>query len=131
MLPDWLFGRRRSALLVETATGVVCGGFADESWRLEGGPVNEEISSTYFVLQHPSGVTRKWTATGSSAHYVTAGRHSSVCFGDGQLAIYERGYLRTSASGGLSEENAVFICCGGQDGDVTRTEILRWEFWHV
>jgi hypothetical protein len=132
ILPRWLFGRQRSVLLVETETGVICGGFADGVWVLEGDPADEEMSSTYFVLQHPSGETRKWTKTGADARSATAKTPCPfMCFGAGRLVIYTMGIIATSAGEELSEEDAVFLRGGGQHGYATEARILRWEFWHV
>jgi hypothetical protein len=39
--------------------------------------------------------------------------------------------IGTLASTELSEEDAVFICGGGQVGRAMGARILRWEFWRV
>jgi hypothetical protein len=130
ILPRWLVGRQQSVLLVETATGVVCGGFADSAWVLEGVPANDRMSSTYFVLEHPSGETRKWTKTGPDARFATT-RGSVPFMRFGGLAVGAMGVMMTLAGAELSEEDAVFICVGGQAGRATGARILRWEFWHL
>jgi hypothetical protein len=131
LLPRWLIGRQQSLLLMETESGVVCGGFADSAWVLGRVRANERMSSTYFVLEHPSGETRKWTKTGSNARFAAAGRIPFMCFGKGRLVVFEPGYIRTSAGEELSEEDAVFICGGGQAGHATMAFIVRWEFWRT
>jgi hypothetical protein len=131
IIPRWLFGRQQSVLLVETETGVVCGGFANSSWVLGGVPASDDMSSTYFVLQHPSGETRKWTKSGPDARYAEGGSKGFMCFGDGRLMISEGGWIGTEAGEELSEEDAVFICGGGQYGDAMVAGITQWEFWRV
>jgi hypothetical protein len=131
ILPRWLFGGQQSVLLVETETGVVCGGFADSSWVLGGVPARDDMSSTYFVLQHPSGETRKWTKSGPDARYAEDGPKGFMCFGDGRLVICEVGLMGAEAGDELSEEDAVFVCGGGQEGHPTMARITQWEFWRV
>jgi hypothetical protein len=130
ILPRWLVGRQQSVLLVETATGVVCGGLADSAWVLKGVPANDGLSSTYFVLEHPSGETRKWTVTGPNARYATArGPVPFMCFGG--LILCAAGVIATLPGTELSEEDAVFIRGGGQVGGAPGARIMRWEFWHL
>jgi hypothetical protein len=127
--PEELVGPEQSLLLVETVTGVVCGGFADSAWVLDA-PAKDGLSSTYFVLEHPSGETRKWTKTGEDARYATA-REPVPFIGFGGLIICARGVILASAGAELSEEDAVFICGGTQTRGAIMAEILRWEFWHL
>jgi hypothetical protein len=54
-----------------------------------------------------------------------------MCFGNRRLVIFTTGCIRTSAGEELSEEEAVFMCGGGQAGCATIAMIVRWEFWHV
>jgi hypothetical protein len=58
-VPRRLLDRQGSTFLLETATRVVCRGFAESVWMLEEVPANETMPSTYFVLEHPSGATRR------------------------------------------------------------------------
>jgi hypothetical protein len=89
------------------------------------------MSSTYFVLEHPSGEIRKWTRTGRNARYATA-RSPRPFMRFGRLIIGAIGVISTSAGADLSEEDAVFIRGGGQAaGGGTRARILRWEFWRL
>jgi hypothetical protein len=53
--------------LVETETGVICGGFGEGVWVNGRVRAKERLSSSYSVVEHQSGETRKWSKTGSSA----------------------------------------------------------------
>jgi hypothetical protein len=59
ILPRWPIGRQRSVVLMETETGVICCRFADSVWVLDLVQMNDSMSSASFVLEHPSGETRK------------------------------------------------------------------------
>jgi hypothetical protein len=111
--PGGLFGRQQSVLLVETVTGVVCGGFADSAWVLDGVPADDMMSSTYFVLEHRSGETRKCIRRGRRRATRQWGR--TRAHGSGTADYRPVGMIATLAGERLSDEDAVMIHGGGTD----------------
>jgi hypothetical protein len=121
----------RALFIGQTLGGVVFGTFANSPLSREFEGRDPALRSAIFVLEHPTGLQRKWQL--QNPDYVIAVIDGCLRFGTG-FCVHASGWLysRGAPEFGMTEEEASVISLrqAGHDG-WSFAQIDHWELWRV
>jgi hypothetical protein len=121
----------RVLFLGQVQGGVVFGTFANCPLSRDVTGRDPALRSAIFVLEHPTGVQRKWQL--QDPNYTVTMSERFLWFGAG-FCVDFWGYLHCGCAleFGMREADASFISLKPSgNGGWSLTQIIRWELWSV